>query len=259
MASGRAVATVMSRTGVRSSLGSSLRPMSGGFFETFKDTISKEIEKNPELKKTLKELRDNESLTKASEMARDTSAKVSKTVSDAATAAGTGAAKAADIASDQAAQAAKMGEEIANKAAAQAKVAQAAASEAKRSFTGASEEAVKAQRHQDGSTDASNAHKAGQQTVTAPPLYERLLNDANSLFESIKGKMDASSGKPAPGSNTAHTAPGADGDGSSESSGGALVVREPTFWERNFNPESPFFERVRRCLISNVLLTLPAV
>ena len=26
---------------------------------------------------------------------------------------------------------------------------------------------------------------------------------------------------------------------------GQLVVREPTFWERNFNPDSPFFERIR--------------
>ena len=80
---------------------------------------------------------------------------------------------------------------------------------------------------------------SGDRAESPPPLYERLLNDANKLFEQLSQRANSGAA-----SAKADDMP-PPGDGQGESTGGSLVVRQPTFWERNFNPDSPFFERLR--------------
>ena len=138
------------------------RAMSGGVFQTFKDTLKKEIDKNPELKKTIQELKDNESLAKASAAAREASAKVSTAASRAAEVAGKSVAEAADAANDRAAKAAKASEELASKAAEQAKHAQKLASEATSNFTGKEDAAAGEQQQQ---SDAGSKEEPGLSVV----------------------------------------------------------------------------------------------
>jgi len=227
------------------------RPLSG-FFQNLKENISKEIDKNPELKKTMQELRENESLAKASEAARDASAKVSQAAASAADVAGKGVAQAADVASERAAQAANAGEEIASKAAEQAKQAQQAAAEATHKFTGASAaDGSQAQQRKWEASGADDAAGAGAGAVAGteskpspPPFFEQLSSDIGSAFEKLKQSLSSGGGSAA--ADAAAAAPSGAGDGPpGDPNAGALVVREPTFWERNFNPESPFFERLR--------------
>ena len=215
------------------------------FFQNLKENINKEIEKNPELKKTLQDLKDNEALSKAGEAAREASAKVSQAATQAADVASKGAAQAADAASERAAKAAQMGEEIASKAAEQAKQAQQAASEASQQFTGASAAGEQSQQQQQQQT-ASSEGAGGE--GSSPPLYARLLADFNKAFDSVKQSFNSATASPGSSASgaTASAGEAPPGDGSGESTGGALVIREPTFWERNFNPESPFFDRVCR-------------
>lgn len=215
--------------------------------KNLKDNISKEVDKNPELKKTLDELRGNESLAKATEAARDASSKVADTVSQAADVAGKSAARAADAAGERVAQATKVGEEIASKATEQAKQAQQAASEATHKFTGASTadaSTSSSQQQQDASTEGASSSKEGEGSGAEPlPFFQRVVEDASAAFEKLKANLSGGASAAPGGSATA--ASGSAGEASTEPGAGALVVREPTFWERNFNPESPFFERLR--------------
>ena len=54
----------------------------------------------------------------------------------------------------------------------------------------------------------------------------------------------SSGSTPAGSARSASSTASSGGDGG-DPGAGALVVRQPTFWERNFNPESPFFERLK--------------
>ena len=61
--------SALSRRALRAGL--PVRHLSGGFFSSLKDNIQKEMEKNPELKQTLKDLRENTTLNEAAKAARD--------------------------------------------------------------------------------------------------------------------------------------------------------------------------------------------
>ena len=75
-----------------------------------------------------------------------------------------------------------------------------------------------------------------------PPLYERFMADMSTLLENIKATVSAGS------QGTPSSAQGSSGDSdgpSNPEAGSAVVVRPPTFWEKHFQQESPFFERLR--------------
>jgi len=73
----------------------------------------------------------------------------------------------------------------------------------------------------------------------------------SSLVTSVKDKVSSAANsagaaaEQASKASTANATPAAGEAEAAEAGSGALVVREPTLWERNFNPESPFFERIR--------------
>jgi len=79
------------------------------------------------------------------------------------------------------------------------------------------------------------------------PLYQRFLADMGALFEAAKSKLSSAGDAASSAASAASTqAAGGDGAGAANpDAGDAVVVRPPSFWERHFNQESPFFERLR--------------
>ena len=84
--------------------------------------------------------------------------------------------------------------------------------------------------------EASSSSSAEEQPL---PLHQRFMADMSSLFGSLKSKVSGGGGADA-------TANDKGGPEEGPAAGqGAVVVREPTFWEKHFDQESPFFERVK--------------
>ena len=68
------------------------------------------------------------------------------------------------------------------------------------------------------------------------------MADMSTLLEKIKATVNAGS------QSTPSSAQGSSGDSdgpSNPEAGSAVVVRPPTFWEKHFQQESPFFSRLR--------------
>jgi len=74
------------------------------------------------------------------------------------------------------------------------------------------------------------------------PLHQRFMADMGALFASVKSKV---SGGGSAASSGGAAAAGGEGGGQGDPTQGAVVVREPTFWEKHFDQESPFFQRIR--------------
>lgn len=209
------------------------------FFQNLKENISKEVEKNPELKKTLDELRSSELLNKASTAASEAAAKAN----EAASKVSQSVSQAADAASERAAKAAKAGEDLASKATQKAQqAASEASSEASSKFTSKPADASSAQQGApgSGSTGSAAAAEGGPQPL---PFFQRVFEDASAVFKKLKASVSSGS-TPAGSARSASSTASSSGDGG-DPGASALVVRQPTFWERNFNPESPFFERLK--------------
>ena len=67
------------------------------------------------------------------------------------------------------------------------------------------------------------------------PLHQRFMADMGALFESVKSKVSGASSSAA---SSGGAAAGGEGGGHGDPSQGAVVVREPTFWEKHFDQES---------------------
>ena len=67
------------------------------------------------------------------------------------------------------------------------------------------------------------------------PLHQRFMADMGALFASVKSKV---SGGGSAASSGGAAAAGGEGGGQGDPTQGAVVVREPTFWEKHFDQES---------------------
>ena len=74
------------------------------------------------------------------------------------------------------------------------------------------------------------------------PLHERFAKDVGALFGSLKSMLGSAGSA---GSSSSATSGGGTGASSEDPGAGAVVVRPPSFWEKHFDQESPFFQRVR--------------
>jgi len=111
---------------------------------------------------------------------------------------------------------------------------------------GASSTAADAkENHEKGDASSSTSNStSGASTDEAPiPLHQRFLADMSALFETMKSKVSGADGAGAPSSSAA--AASGEGGGQGDPSEGAVMVRQPTFWEKHFDQESPFFQRIR--------------
>ena len=219
----------LSRRALRAGL--PVRHLSGGFFSSLKDNIQKEMEKNPELKQTLKDLRENTTLNEAAKAARD----AAEQAQSAASKAGESAASAASAAGKAGAEAASAAREAAESAAEAAresdaaKAARAAADEAREALGKAQEQMNAAGGGASASSDAGGADAgadagagagAGAEGSTEPPLplYQALMQDAREMWARLTTSSAAN--KPIDHETT------------------TVAVKEPSFWEKTFNQAS---------------------
>ena len=218
----------LSRRALRAGL--PVRHLSGGFFSSLKDNIQKEMEKNPELKQTLKDLRENTTLNEAAKAARD----AAEQAQSAASKAGESAASAASAAGKAGAEAASAAREAAESAAEAAresdaaKAARAAADEAREALGKAQEQmnaggasaSSDAGAGADAGADAGAGAGAGAEGSTEPPLplYQALMQDAREMWARLTTSSAAN--KPIDHETT------------------TVAVKEPSFWEKTFNQAS---------------------
>ena len=218
----------LSRRALRAGL--PVRHLSGGFFSSLKDNIQKEMEKNPELKQTLKDLRENTTLNEAAKAARD----AAEQAQSAASKAGESAASAASAAGKAGAEAASAAREAAESAAEAAresdaaKAARAAADEAREALGKAQEQMNAAGGGASASSDAgtagadagTDAGAGGAEGSTEPPLplYQALMQDVREMWARLTTSSAAN--KPIDHETT------------------TVAVKEPSFWEKTFNQAS---------------------
>ena len=218
----------LSRRALRAGL--PVRHLSGGFFSSLKDNIQKEMEKNPELKQTLKDLRENTTLNEAAKAARD----AAEQAQSAASKAGESAASAASAAGKAGAEAASAAREAAESAAEAAresdaaKAARAAADEAREALGKAQEQMNAAGGGASASSDAgaagadagADAGAGGAEGSTEPPLplYQALMQDVREMWARLTTSSAAN--KPIDHETT------------------TVAVKEPSFWEKTFNQAS---------------------
>ena len=220
----------LSRRALRAGL--PVRHLSGGFFSSLKDNIQKEMEKNPELKQTLKDLRENTTLNEAAKAARD----AAEQAQSAASKAGESAASAASAAGKAGAEAASAAREAAESAAEAAresdaaKAARAAADEAREALGKAQEQMNAAGGGASASSDAGAdagaggaagaGAGAGAEGSTEPPLplYQALMQDVREMWARLTTSSAAN--KPIDHETT------------------TVAVKEPSFWEKTFNQAS---------------------
>ena len=183
------------------------------------------MEKNKELQQTLKDLKGDKTLSGAAQAARDAADSAQRAASTAAEKASEAATKASTAASQAAEDASKASREFVGKTDAGAKADDATAN-------ATAGDGAKADGGAAGAKAESEVAKAGGEEAPKP-LYERLMGDVSklvsSLSETINQQSAAATGGKAAGP--------IDGDTS------AVVVRPPSFWEKNFNQDSPLFGR----------------
>ena len=203
-----------------------------GILSSFKESIDKEMKKNPELQKTLDELR--EGAAPLAKGAQEAASKLSSAAAQGASQASERAGKAADAAAKAADAATKAGEAAkarateAAAAASQSEMAQKAeqmAAQARQAMDDARAKAGEAAGGAAGGKEAGAGGEAGAGAAgEAPPLYARLMADVENLFKSAKERLFAGTGV------AVGRAPGPD---DTESRG--VVVKEPSFWEKATN------------------------
>ena len=207
-----------------------------GILSSFKESIDKEMKKNPELQKTLDELR--EGAVPLAKGAQEAASKLSSAAAEGASQAAERAGKAADAAAKAADAATKAGEAAkarateAAAAASQSEMAQKAeqmAAQARQAMDEARAKASEAAGGAAGEKEAGAGGEAGSGAGAgaggeAPPLYARLMEDVENLFKSAKERLFAGTGV------AVGRAPGPD---DTESRG--VVVKEPSFWEKATN------------------------
>ena len=205
-----------------------------GILSSFKESIDKEMKKNPELQKTLDELR--EGAAPLAKGAQEAASKLSSAAAEGASQASERAGKAADAAAKAADAATKAGEAAkarateAAAAASQSEMAQKAeqmAAQARQAMDDARAKAGEAAGGAAGGKEAGAGGEAGAGAGAAgeaPPLYARLMADVENLFKSAKERLFAGTGV------AVGRAPGPD---DTESRG--VVVKEPSFWEKATN------------------------
>lgn len=200
---------------------------SNSVFGSFKEKLNEELKKNPELQKTLDELR--EGAAPIAKGARDAATKVSSTVTESAVKAEEAAKQAAEAAK-QAAEAAKQAanaasqSEMAQKAQQAAQQAREAVNEAS---TKASEAAGKAgEKAREAAGKAGETEDGGAKDTGSGqlPLYARLMDDVEGLIKAAKEKLFENTGA------AMRKAPGPIDTSSTE-----MVIKEPTFWEKANN------------------------
>lgn len=168
--------------------------------------LKKEIESNKELQQTLKDLKGDQTLNKAAQAAREAAQKVQGAASQAADTASDAATKASSAAAKAAEEASKAGRGFVGKDG-------AAADEAQHKTTA-------------GASSEDGKEKKASADDTPLPLFERLSRDVASLLSSFSETANSAASSAA---NAAKPSGPADTDTTS------VVVRPPSFWEKNFN------------------------
>ena len=119
----------------------------------------------------------------------------------------------------------------------------------------------------EGAEAGAEGASSSKEEAAPMALHERFLADLGALFDKLKtaagsateaassvassAASSASSAASSARSASSGEAGGAAGaaaggeEGQQEAGSGAVMVREPSFWERHFQQESPFFERLR--------------
>jgi len=201
-----------------------------GILSSFKDSIDKEMKKNPELQKTLDELR--EGAAPLAKGAQEAASKLGSAAAQGASQAAEQAGKAAEAAA-KAGGAAKAKATEAAAAASQSEMAQKAEQMAAQARQAVEDARAKASEAGDGTGGGAGAGAGGEAGAGAggePPLYARLMADMENLVKGAKERLFAGTG----------VAVGkAPGPIDTESTG--MVIKEPSFWEkaRDANPERP--------------------
>ena len=175
--------------------------------------LKKELDKNEELKKSLDEL------------------------SGAASKATAAASQAADRASEAATKAVGTASEAAEKAAKAREAYFEQAAKARETFGASAGAGAEAEAKTDAKAGAETDAKADAKADAdapppPPPLWEKFMSDVSSLASAVRSKVEGG-GSPNPAAGPM------DGDTT------AVVIRPPSFWEKNFNQDSPFFQRFR--------------
>ena len=194
-----------------------------GILSSFKESIDKEMKKNPELQKTLDELR--EGAAPLAKGAQDAASKLGSAAAQGASQAAEQAGKAAEAAA-KAGEAAKAKATEAAAAASQSEMAQKAEQMAAQARQAVDDARAKASEAGDGTGGGAGAGAGGDAGAGAgaggePPLYARLMADMENLFKGAKERLFAGTG----------VAVGrAPGPIDTESTG--IVIKEPSFWEK---------------------------
>jgi hypothetical protein len=194
-----------------------------GILSSFKESIDKEMKKNPELQKTLDELR--EGAAPLAKGAQEAASKLGSAAAQGASQAAEQAGKAAEAAA-KAGEAAKAKATEAAAAASQSEMAQKAEQMAEQARQAVDDARAKASEVGDGAGGGAGAGEGGEAGAGAsaggePPLYARLMADVENLVKGAKERLFAGTG----------VAVGrAPGPIDTESTG--IVIKEPTFWEK---------------------------
>lgn len=190
------------------------------FVSAFKDKVKKEFEQNKEIQKALKDLREDKTLSSATQAARDAAAGLQQKVQQASSS----VSEAVEKATDKAATAASDAKQHMDTASAKASTVHEDSSRSSSQpgmGAGAASDDGRAAEGNSGSSGASDR---------LPPLHQRILGDATSLFNTIRERVQGRMG------NNQEEPP------AQPSTSTEIVVKQPTFWEKTFNfaSDSPF-------------------
>ena len=202
-----------------------MRHLSGGFFSSLKDNIQKEMEKNPELKQTLKDLRENTTLNEAAKAARDAAEQAQSAASKAGESAASAASAAGKAGAERVGGARRRGRP--RRRASDAAKAAAAADEAREALGKAQEQmnaaaaasAVRRGRRRRRRRRAAAPRRRHRGQHEPPlPLYQALMQDVREMWARLTTSSAAN--KPIDHETT------------------TVAVKEPSFWEKTFNQAS---------------------
>ena len=172
-----------------------------------KKAVQDELKNNEELKQTIEKLKNDPAMQSASNAAHNFKRQAQDAANKASGSATAAASHLNDAANQAASKVKSAAESAASNAGADANQAHAE-SEAKKSHS-----------------EAGAGAASGTESEQGVPLYQRFFSDATNMFSSLKERL-----------NTGAT--GTQSNTTNEEQSNAVVVKEPTFWERAFNFES---------------------
>jgi len=215
-----------------------MRPISAAgrvrtnFIGSFKDKLKQELEKNKELQETIKGIKEDKTLTSAAEAARD----MAKGLQDKVNQAGSSVAQAAEQAGKATESAGEMAQKVRERVAAEARATSSTTADGAAGTGAASKEEPAA--------SSKGERAAGEEGGSKPlPLYQQAMADAAALFSTVSAGVRRTLSR----EGAAAPPPPPEGGGEGVSSN-AVVVKQPSFWEKTFNfaSESPFMQGFSR-------------